>query len=373
MIHYIIDTNFVHLDFFLRGTNITALTGSSDKLVHNIYMPHVVFDELCNQYREEIDAAAEAERKYHKILNRVNPVFEKHESADWDNLKATYEQILAKRCCDLDICIIKYPQVEHQYLVKRELDKRKPFKDSTKGYRDSLIWETVIALAKKIKKDDCIVFLSENTNDFAKDKSLHPDLKFDCEKNNIADGKIQLESSFHSFITNEILPAAAQIQDKFQELLRYNAVGNIDIHEILNKYLENDSLQHLFEYNPEVGPTPYAPDVYEHIMIHYRAPFDMNNYDVRRISEQDVLISVQVEFDLFMDCLIYKSDLYLIDDESMPDIFDKNWNEHYVAASDRARMMIQYNILTDVYFKQLQNVDEQVLRVEYQTGFRYSS
>lgn len=372
MRHFVIDTNFVHLDFFLRGTNITALAGSADKLGHSVYMPQVVFDELCKQYYEEIEKAKETQRKYFKELNRVNPVASKNQSDDFDKLRSSYEQVLTQRCQRLGIQILDYPKVEHREMVLRELNQRKPFKDSSKGYRDALIWETVLSLGMSVGENDNVIFLTENTDDFAKEKiHLHPDLISDSKDRGLSEDKIKLITGFHHFIKSDILPAAEQMTEKIQELLNYYTVGNIDIHEILGVYLNTESLQHLFDYNTETGQTPYAPWVYANIMVHYMTPYNMSIYDVRRVSDDNVLISVHVEFDLFIDCFIYKGDFPLIDDRSMPEVFDKNWNEHYVAASDRARFKMQYDILTDPEFKQANNVDEQVISAEYETGFRF--
>ena len=84
-----------------------------------------------------------------------------------------------------------------------------------------------------------------------------------------------------------------------------------------------------------------------------------------------MLISVRVEFDLFIDVMIYKGDLVLIGDDSMPVIYDRNANDHYVAATDRGLMTLQLNILTDADLNQLNNVDEQVLSATYETGYRF--
>ena len=69
--------------------------------------------------------------------------------------------------------------------------------------------------------------------------------------------------------------------------------------------------------------------------------------------------------------MIYKGDLALIDDDSMPVIYDRNANDHYVAATDSGLMTIQLDILTDAAFKQVNNVDYQVLSASYDTGFRF--
>lgn len=46
MKHIIIDTNFVHHDFYLRGMNIMALTEYVHRMGYDVYMPQIVFDEM---------------------------------------------------------------------------------------------------------------------------------------------------------------------------------------------------------------------------------------------------------------------------------------------------------------------------------------
>ena len=228
---YVIDTNFIHLDYFLRGTFITALAHSASKLNHDVYMPQVVYDELCKQYYEEIDQLESSFKSVKKTLYKLSP--EKYQCPD-------YEQILTQRCQDLGVIILEYPSVSHRDMVKRELNKRKPYKDSTKGYRDALIWETVLQAGKKLRKNGTLVLLTNNIDDFAnpKDKAnFHPDLLDDCKDKNIPDNKIQLVSDFKQFIHNEIIPAFEKLNESFDELQKNLSVGNIDLRELEKNYL----------------------------------------------------------------------------------------------------------------------------------------
>lgn len=372
MKYFVIDTNFIHADYFLRGTRITSLAGSAHKLGHTVFIPQVVYDEMCKQYYEEVDKLASLFKGVQKDLIKLSPIKDQWADYDFNKLKTNYEQILTQQCTNLNIALLKYPTVSHRDMVKRELSKRKPFKDSTKGYRDALIWETVLELAKQCRKDDTIIFLTENTDDFAEKKSsLHPDLLEDCKEKGVRDGKIQLVSNFKKLIHDEIIPTFDKLNESFDELQQYGSVGNIDIHEIVRKSLDRDSVQHLFDYNPNMGPNQYAPGYYENIWVHYAALRNSSMVDVRKVTDSDVLISVKVEFDLYIDVMIFKGDLALIDDNSMPVIYDRNSNDHYVSATDSGMMTVQLNILTDADFTKLNNIDEQVLSASYDTGYRY--
>lgn len=369
---YVIDTNFIHLDYFLRGTRITTLAHSAHNLGHAVYMPQVVFDEMCKQYCEEVDTLADSFKDVQSDLYKLSPNKEQFANYDFNNLKVDYEQNLTKRINELGITILPYPIIGHREMVKRELHKRKPFKDSTKGYRDALIWETVLEFGKKVYTKGTVVLLTNNTDDFAQKKVyLHPDLVDDCKNKGIPDGKIQLVTDFKTFIHQEIMPAFEKMNKIFEELQLYGMVGNIDIRDIVRKSLDRDALQHLFNYNYDYGQNPYAPGYYENIWVHYASLRNNMITDVRKVTDSDVLISVRVEFDLYIDVMIYKGDLALIDEDSMPVIYDRNANDHYVAATDSVLMTMQLDILTDADFKQVNNVDHQVLSASYDTGFRF--
>ena len=207
MKHYIIDTNFIHLDFFLRGTNITVLAVSANNLGYHVYMPQVVYDEMCNQYNEEVEKAVAQQTKYLEQIDRVSAQRNVVPAIQKEKLKGAYPPILKQRCDSLGITVLEYPHISHRDVVQRELQCRKPIKSGTKGYRDTLIWETILEFASILKDDNSVILLSNNTKDFAKDSTqLHPDLIEDCSQRGLVDGKVSLISDFDTFIEKEILP-----------------------------------------------------------------------------------------------------------------------------------------------------------------------
>lgn len=373
MKHYIIDTNFVHLDYFLRGTNITILTQSAKNLGHIVYMPMVVFDELIKQYRDEVSEQCEAYFKFLKGQNRLNEKRINYPEIDFEKQINSYEYILSQRCDEIGIKIIQYPSIGHREVVKRELDKRKPFKDSTKGYRDALIWESILEYSKTIAPDDTIILLSQNTDDFAKGKNtLHPDLVSDCQLLGFQENRITLISSFHEFIQNEIVPASQEMEELKQNLLATFTIGNIEIYKVIDTIHTRDSVQGLLTYDTDEGQPFLIPGVYETVELDYMSPPNLSIFDVRKISDSDILISIQIDVDIQVSCYIFKGDLALIDSDSMPYIFDYDWNDHYVAASDNASMSLHYDILVDSDLKNVNSYNQYVTHIKYETGFEYT-
>ena len=58
------------------------------------------------------------------------------------------------------------PQVSHADLVERDLSSRKPFSPTGKGYRDALIWESVVELCTDLTDADTLIFVTDNKSDF---------------------------------------------------------------------------------------------------------------------------------------------------------------------------------------------------------------
>lgn len=372
MKHYIIDTNFVHLDYFLRGTNISILTQSAKNLGHTVYMPMVVFDELTKQYRDEVAEQRFLYSKFLKGQNRINETRITYPDIDFDSLIGEYEKILTKRCADLGIKLISYPKITHREVVKRELDKRKPFKDSTKGYRDALIWESLLDFSKGVSQDQPIVLLSQNSDDFAKGKNiLHPDLVADCISLGMPNGRVSLITNFHELIQNDILPSSQKMEQQKQDLLNGSTVGNINVAELIDNIHTKDSIQGLLTHDIEDGVSYLAPTSYENVDIDYMYPYTLSIYDVRKISDKDVLISIQVEQLLDVSCFIYKGDLPLIDSDNMPYIFDYEWNDHYVAATDKVSISVQYDIMVDADFNKVNSYMQYITHIKYETGFEF--
>jgi len=79
------------------------------------------------------------------------------------------------------IRILDLPEISIDQILKRIEERKKPFGSKDNGFKDYLIWETVL---KEAKIDD-ILFVSNNTRDFCENNTasdLHEDLLGDLKK-----------------------------------------------------------------------------------------------------------------------------------------------------------------------------------------------
>lgn len=370
MIHFVIDTNFVHLDYFLKGTFITIICQSSEVLRHKVYMPMVVFDEIVNQHREEL---VKQVLKAHDIEKDIYRLTEKKIEFNLNGLEDScenYPVVLKRVIEEQGIELLPYPQVTHREVVRRDLHKRKPFREfeqGTTGYRDTLIWETVLELCGKTDLSDKVILLTNNTQDFGGKGKLHKHLVEDYIKRGYGDDKVQLVSAFHQFITKEILPASQKLENI---ILNTWKAGEIDLMEVVREHVNIRELSSLLEYDDISDNYRYTPAFYETTEVTWiKQGCNYCIYDFRKLPKGDLLVSMRVDVYVGVDCFIYKGDLPLIDDDEMPYIFDKNWNEHYVAASDEAELTAQYDILIDSKLKHVINVGQRLVHSRFETGY----
>lgn len=373
MNHIVIDTNVIHLDFKLRNARIVSLCDTAAVLGHKVYIPEVVIDEVVKQYNETAENYIYSFNKALKKLSDLSTAPIPQIPIDVQ-VFANYHNELANRIKQLGIGIIPYPNTEHKKMVERELNKKKPFKDSTKGYRDALIWESIIEHTQKNVSTCNIIFLTENSKDFAaKDKKgLHADLIADCDSKGIPLSSISLITNVNDFINIEIIGKSTEIKDKLTKLQKDGSIGNMNFKQLIQDYISKDMLDNLISSSDFDSYSGYAPGIYENPEITSIENVSCQFKTIRKISNDTILIQSEVSVQADLDCFIYRADLPLIDDSKIPMIIDYEWNDHYLAASDSAIFKFQFNILVDPEFNDVKSVEENIQQVKYATGYTFN-
>lgn len=198
-----LDSNILCSNFYMRGPSFEII-----KSVGTVVLGQIVVDEVCNKYREMLHEWVHKLQRTTQDINKM--ISEPLENVD-DKL---IEKELEKYKGFLDFFVIKsgmtvpevYPQVSHEEVVKRALDRKKPFKsDGSTGYRDFLVWRTCVNIAKSYSSED-VHFISTNTRDFAdttdkkNSNKLHPDLLRDLYDSGISEKRLHYWSSLKNFV-----------------------------------------------------------------------------------------------------------------------------------------------------------------------------
>jgi PIN domain len=110
------------------------------------------------------------------------------------------------------------PNTDVPTLLERSVAERRPFQSKGRGFRDALIWETVLELAV----DDEVALVTDNWKDFAKgdNNALHSDLKEDLTNRGLPEDRVQLVRSLEAFISVQV--PTTEALDRAQKLLAEN-------------------------------------------------------------------------------------------------------------------------------------------------------
>lgn len=209
-----LDSNILCTNFYMRGPSFETM-----QKVGTIVFGQIVVDEVCNKYREMLE---EQVQKLQRGVNDLNRMISSSVDISLDTL---IESECEKYRDFLDVFIIEsgmtvaedYPQNPHEQIVKRALQRKKPFKaDGSTGYRDYLVWLTCLDVAQLYSNED-IHFITSNIRDFSdlsdKDK-LHPDLLEDIKARGIQESRFHYWNSVKDFIDRCATERAKQIEER---------------------------------------------------------------------------------------------------------------------------------------------------------------
>ena len=173
------DTNFLrrkNIDNFSKfcfGTpfeDFIDFLGTNDMLDYFIInISEITIEELKKQiidkYKEELSNLKES---YKKFKNIHNIKFDEDEEVKYDEI---LEKLMEDYIKFHNINIVKTKNISLQNLLNRAINKKKPFVgengNSDKGFKDAVLWESIIEYAKK-SENKKFILLTKNIQDFPK-------------------------------------------------------------------------------------------------------------------------------------------------------------------------------------------------------------
>ena len=208
----VLDSNIIIADFHFSSSEFKILLTSAKIRRIELYIPHIVLDEVFNKFRQQLEKSQSEICSGFENLNRLTKIgLESGVSNDFiAACKCNYESYIEEVISIHNIQIIPYPNTSHQYLAKKAMHIKKPFNINEKGYRDSLIWESVKSLISKdnahIETSLEVVFITGNYKDFLTDEGdFHDDLLSELKIEGIKSESIFALRSVRDFNNNILL------------------------------------------------------------------------------------------------------------------------------------------------------------------------
>ena len=347
----IIDTNIINKDYKLHGKYIVTLSGAAAKLGYDVCVPEVVVDEIVSHYKDELLEAHDTYNKGVSKLKKLLPEMPKSIISELiveDQLQKFREQCEGELQAK-NIKILPYPNVDHKSIVAKELDKKKPFKDSQKGYRDSLIWETVKSelIPAKDLFDECqILLLTRNIKDFADASGLHKDLKDELLELGYSDNVIELVTDCEKFF-KDVIQSEFEELDKIKEA--FNAKGSYNRISVQNDIAQIFSMQfveHMLDSVDDYGLQMGLPYYCESPFVEFVDDPIAETESVIRLADGTVMIGCNVRIGAEISYCIDRSNFGDAYDDIHPHVTNYGHNDHYLEASNLIELNAVVNIRT---------------------------
>lgn len=333
----VLDTNAVHgsKPFTRSDSAVLLMLAKTNRL--RLVIPDVVLHELSRQWADSI---AESSAKIHKAVNDSNSIMSEVSvpgasvqmpTVDRHHLHKAATAMLVQRGVEIPEC----PDLAVAALLERDLDRRKPFENSGKGFRDALIWENIRSTCVDLADPATpVILVTDNHSDFCVDSDgeLHPDLRGE-----LPDGqRLEVVKRLNLLLQHdEITPLVAllRVQESIDPALLTRLVDDT-LAELYATHL--DSAVDLYDSDGVYAP-PFTIHVDEPSFDEILFDEGTIEFEVFRIDDPDEMtIRVTVEADCTLEGYVSKSDFHLF--ESGEVAVHEDWNNFVFRASEQHRL-----------------------------------
>jgi len=333
MKYIFLDTNIFYNNWHLKNANFKYLFNYLENTGYKLIISELVSEEVQNIHKREFELSynelRQAIHKIEKLIDETNMI-------DIDalpNVIYNFKELLEEKARSVEF--ISYEHINQREVVRRALQKIRPFQEEDKGYRDTLIWLSLLSFLSKKQIKGQVIFVTNNKSDFynKENNNFHSDLKKDIENLNL-ECTFKTYTSLFNFIEDNI--------DKKQHEFTSS--------ELLDEYFNNMDVEF------EVESISY-----------------INNIPVNHFKE--ILANNQLRDFPYLEYLSSHS-IELMEGVEDPEIlFYKGLTKEKVYVSFRFNLRIcilRFTIDTAEYFKNRENIDKlyyEVLTSEYETSF----
>jgi len=196
MMKIVLDTNIFRQDLLMNSTHFNLLFDYSEKTKSLIVVPEVVFEEVIELYKRELQDKIARLKAIQKNMRNllVNGTIEENKVVIEEEAKKYTEHFLKK----LNIKeTVMYKDSYLKELVRRATQRVKPCSENGEEFRDALLWLTVLDIARVDEAFE-VVFISNDNRAFAeKNSGLHSDLQRELDREKLV---VRYYDSIQAFI-----------------------------------------------------------------------------------------------------------------------------------------------------------------------------
>jgi hypothetical protein len=320
----VLDANTLISDYWLRKPSALLLEAFLRRTKGKLMIPRVVIEEVRNKHSQHIVEATEIFRvavkktsEAHKKLAGLLDV-ETEVNLDEPQSDKSYSAFLDDKLKTLQATVDDYADVKHESVVKRAITKKRPFRSDDKGYRDTLVWESVL---KVCDPGVSIAFISNDAEAFWKDDELHPDLKEDLNAKGVPSDQFRIFKSLSAFTDECVLPLLTQERD-YLTLIKSHKFEDLDIAEEIA--LNDDAISEALNNRPKMmrDDAEYSEPTVTGV---YQAK-DIKVTEASEASDEILVVSLEFTVEVNYSFFLNHADAISLDEDEH--VVDWEWNEH---------------------------------------------
>ena len=176
-----------------------------------LVVPRIVVEEAIRHYETKCcKAIQEVNRAYGALRKQMNIETPKNLLEDIEVAPDIYRAQLMRRLDTLQARVPSYNDLSIEKIVRRSIENRKPFqKSSDKGFRDTLVWESVFELLQET--NGRVLLITGNSSDFGSATAIAPDLTKELEESGIPLARLSILEDIQSFCRQHAKPKLEQL------------------------------------------------------------------------------------------------------------------------------------------------------------------
>jgi predicted nucleic acid-binding protein len=230
----VVDTTVIVDDYWFRSPSFELFAEFLKQTGAKFVVPEVVVEEAINHRHEDLEIVkSEIEKAHRKVARLFRRFPEKSDQmavVETEDASDPYEKFLSSELKRRGATIIPYHDIPHKDVISRDLSRFRPFQRSGKGYRDTLIWETIVRNC--LKKGAVTVFVTDNSKDFCDPQGeLHEDLRKDLRARGFDEADFKISKDLIHFTDVFAVPLLTA-GDDFIARVAQNEVPGFDLPQI---------------------------------------------------------------------------------------------------------------------------------------------
>lgn len=320
-IQVLLDANIFIDDALMRRGPFRLLLEQSRRGSFRLLVPELVVMETVNHRRKMMESAR---REFRKAAREVARLFsldnepQQYLYLDVNERTRAYERAFREKLEMANATILDFPSVGHKELTRKAIRAAKPFREGDRGYRDSLIWQSVVESLANGRT----AFVTNNVKDFGGPEGiLAPELREELIELRVDPDRLNSHESLKDF-TDQNIPASYRALDAFNGLLEaesfYEEVENLVMETIDYDLAGSRSFYLISRASPQ------------NINVRQAFIHDISATDARGLTGSEFVVDLRVKAEIVVQFHVLKDELHLIDSRrDLEAIIDPDAEEHY--------------------------------------------